>query len=324
MASKMSAARDANSRRITISMAEQGQYQKPSKCEFCDASVGFVNAFTRQVGEDIVAVEPFFRLDRGHKHTATCRYNVHGQITVIAKESESDIVAALQGNRYELRLLAVKRAVEQLRELAKNKKDQDSETATGTTKKIYLKAEKQLGAYINSAQRVLKVRAACEEYSEIEDVLQLVFDGMRLPWSDFYFEDKDYFRCFSQVTQAAVQVPIAINGTVKKNDIAKGRNGQFAVIDLVYPYRKTDRTDVLDTARFSIWSPNLNAFKAYKKGEEILAFGLWESRGIKESTNKKMNSPIKVFRNHTLRLWLVTKSQLCVVETERPDAPQTP
>lgn len=310
----MPAARDANNTRITISMAEEGQYEKSLKCEFCDAPVGFVNAFTRNVGEDIVAVEPFFRLHNGHKHGSTCRYNVHGQITVIAKESEGDIFAALQGNRYELRLLAVKRAVEQLRELARKKKDPDSDTAAGTTDKIYIEAEKRLGAYINSAQRVLKVRAACEDHSEIEDVLQLVFDGVRLSWKDFYFEDKDYFRCFSQVIRATVQVPIAINGTVKKNGIAKGRTGQFAVLNLIGPYRKTDRNDMLDAACFSIWSPDVYAFKSYREGQEILAFGLWESRGINESANRKADSPIKVFRNHELRLWPVTKSQLCQVK----------
>jgi hypothetical protein len=311
MASKMSAARDANNARITIGLAEQGQCQKPLKCEYCKATVNFVNAFTRNVGEDIIAVEPYFRLEKGHKHGENCRYNVHGQIDVIVRESEGDIFTALQNNRFELRLLAVKRAVEQLRELAKKKNNVGGESGTGAPDQIYLEAESRLGAYVNSAQRVLKVRAACEEHAEIEDVLQLVFDGVRLPWCDFYFEDKDYFRCFTQVTHSTVQVPIAINGTIKKNDIVKGPSGPYAVVDLVGPFRETDKADVRDAANFSIWSPDLNAFKSYKQGDEILAFGLWESKGIKESPNKKTESPIKIFRNHQLRLWPVTKSQLC-------------
>ncbi|HEX5487091.1 MAG TPA: hypothetical protein VFX23_13970 [Limnobacter sp.] len=315
MASKMPAARDANNNRITISMAEQRQYQKPLICEFCDTSVGFVNAFTRNVGEDIVAIDPYFRLSKEHKHSATCRYNVQGQVTVIAQESEGDIFAALQGNRYELRLLAVKRAVEQLREIANKKRNPDSEANTGANEKIYVEAEKRLGAYVNSALRVLKVRAACIEHAEIEDVLQLVFDGVRLPWCDFYFEDDEYFRCFSQVNQATIRVPIAINGTVKNISIVRRQTGNLSVMDLVRPYRKTDQAAVLDAACFSIWSPDPNAFQTYKKEEKILAFGLWESRGVKESTNKKAGSPIKTFRNHELRLWPVTKSQLCAVKS---------
>ncbi len=295
----MPAAHDANITRITIGMAEHQQYQKPLHCEFCEASVLFVNAFTRQVGDDIVAVEPFFRLQNGHKHNPTCRYNVHDQITIIAKESEGDIFAALQGNRYELRLLAVNKALEHLRDQARQKNSADFATVAGASEKIYIDAEKRLGAYINSAQRVLKVRAACLDNSEIEDVLQLVFDGVRLPWSDFYFEDDHYFRCFSQVCQATVQVPIAVNGTVKANVIVNGQTRQFAVLDLARPYRKTEQVDVLDAACFSVWSPDMNAFKAFKVGEEVLAFGLWESRGIKESANKKSGTPIKFFRNQS-------------------------
>ena len=158
------------------------------------------------------------------------------------------------------------------------------------------------------------MRAACFEHSEIEDVLQLVFDGVHLPWSDFYFEDDDYFRCFSQVSQATVQVPIAVKGAVKANNIVNGRTGKFAVLNLARPSRKTDQADILDTASFSIWSPDLNAFQSYEVGQNVLAFGLWESGGIKESANKKVDSPIKIFRNHELRLWPVTKSQLCVVK----------
>lgn len=313
MASKMSAARDANNARITISMAEQQHYNNLC-CEFCEATILFVNSFTRQVGEDIVAVEPFFRLHGGHKHSETCQYNVLSQISVIAKESDSDVIAAIEGNRYELRLLAVKKAIEQLQELAKKKKNPDSEIS-GIPEKVYIEAEKRLGAYINSAKRVLKVRAVCLEHPEIENVLQLVFDGVRLPWSDFYFEDADYFKCFSQVSQSTVQVPVAIKGMVKKNHVIKVHGEQFAVLDMISPYRNTGRADVKDAACFSIWSPDLDAFNAYKEGKAFLAFGLWKSHGIKERANNKPNALIKIFRNHELRLWPVTNSQLCAIKS---------
>ncbi len=210
----------------------------------------------------------------------------------------------------------MKKTIEQLCAIAK--KNAHSEVVLGTTEKTYVKQE-QLGAYINSAQRVLKVRAACEDHYEIEDVLHLVFEGVRLSWCDFYFDYKDYFRCFSQVTQATVKVPVAIKGAVKANKLVKTRNGEFAVIDLVRPSRKTDRDGILDLACFSIWSPDLSAFESFKEGGEILAFGIWESHSVKESPNKKADSPIKVFRNHDLRLWPVTKSQLCVVKVGKSE-----
>jgi hypothetical protein len=306
MASKMPAALDANNIRITLSMAEREEYQKPLKCEFCNATVEFVNGYSRIVGDSRVAVDPFFRRGKDYKHSESCQYNVYGQIAVIARQSEGDIFAALQDNRFELRLLAVTRAIEQLRELAMKKQGSCSKVSSETTEKNYVEAEQRLGAYINSAQRVLKVRNTCEEHSEIEDVLHLVFDGVRLPWRDFYFEDADYFRCFSQVHKATVQVPIAIKGIVKETTVVK----KYAVINLVPPYRPTKQAEIRDAACFSIWSPDLSAFESYEPGGEILVFGIWESRGIKESPNRKNDSPIKVFRNHELCLWPVTKSQI--------------
>lgn len=310
MASKMPAARDVSNSLVTISMAEEQHYVN-LRCEFCDAAVRFVHAFTRQLGDEIVDVEPYFGLNKGQKHTQLCRYNVLNQISIIARESEHDVIAAIEGNRYELRLLAVKKAIEQLQELAEKKKNPTSDI--GTTEKVYVEAERRLGAYINSAKRVLKVRAACLAHPEIEDILQLVFDGVRLPWSDFYFEDTDYFRCYSQVSSATVQVPIAIRGAVKLNHVVPAHGEKFAVLDLMVPYRKTDRDDVSDAASFSIWSPDLDAFKAYKKGMGVLAFGLWKDHGIKERNNKQEDSPIRIFRYHELRLWPVIKSQLCVI-----------
>ena len=311
MASIMSAAHDANDTLITLSMAEQRHYDH-LHCESCDATLRFVHAFTRQVGDDIVAVEPYFGLNKGQKHNQSCRYNVLRQISIIARESEHDVIAAIEGNRYELRLLAVKKAIDELQELAKKKKDPRSEFV-GTTEKLYVEAEKHLGAYINSAKRVLKVRAACLAHPEIEDVLHLVFDGVRLPWGDFYFEDTDYFKCFSQVSNATVQIPIAIKGVVKLNHIVPVHGEKFAVLDLIIPYRSTNRVDIKDAACFSIWSADLDAFKKYKNGKEVLAFGLWKSLGIEEYENKKTNAQTKIFRNHKLRLWLVTNSQLCTI-----------
>jgi hypothetical protein len=116
MASKMPAARDAGNVLIGIPAAQQNKYIKPLRCEFCEAHVSFVNGFTRTLGEDVVVVDPFFRLIKGQLHSDSCTYNVRGQVSIIARESDGDILAAIHGNQYELRLLAIKQTLEQLRE----------------------------------------------------------------------------------------------------------------------------------------------------------------------------------------------------------------
>lgn len=85
MASKMSAAIDSNKRKISISMAESSDYKLPLECEFCEANVSFVNGFTREVGDNIIAVSPYFRLKTGNNHGSECKYNVEGQVKVIVR-----------------------------------------------------------------------------------------------------------------------------------------------------------------------------------------------------------------------------------------------
>jgi hypothetical protein len=323
MALKMPAARDENGLRITVGMAEQGKYSNLLKCEFCDVPVVFVRTFTRQDGDNVTVVEQHFRRKQKQEHSETCRYNVPGQVKIIARESESGLFAAIQGNRYELRLLAVKQALEKLRELDQKKRDSHSDVIQGTVEKAYVEAEKRLGSYINSAQRVLKLRASCEDNSDIEDALHLVFDGVYLSWNNFYFEHEDYFRCFSQVSRSTVNVPIAVKGVIKSKKVVNTRTGKASVINLVERNRKTNRADILDVICLSIWSYDLNAFESYEEGREILTFGIWGSRssGFRESSSMKKDSPIKTFHNYELSLWPTIRSQLCAVGKGRIKLP---
>ena len=263
MASKMPTAKDSYNRRITISLAENSDYLSPLECEFCEAKVSFVNGFTREVGDKIVSVSPFFRLKSGSFHDSECNYNIEGQVKIIVRNSDGSILTKTDSGKYELRLLAVKGAIQELKDLAMKKKSGGAERKTESTEKEYLKSEKRLGSYINSALRVLKVRSICEESTEIENLLELVFDGTRLPWRDFYYEDKDFFRCYSNVRKATTAVPVAIVGVIKSIKTVNGKSDRFSVINMAGPYRKTNDKDVWDVANVSIWTPDLELFDKY-------------------------------------------------------------
>ena len=77
--------------------------------------------------------------------------------------------------------------------------------------------------------------------------------------------------------------------------------------------RKTDKKDTLDSVNVSIWSPGIELFESYEVDDVLLAFGIFDARGVSEKSNKSSASSVKKFRNHDLRLWPVSKSQLCKV-----------
>jgi hypothetical protein len=314
MASKMSAAIDINKRKVTISMAEKSDYELPLECEFCGAKVSFVNSFTREVGDNIITVSPFFRLKTRYNHDSGCKYNIQSQVEIIARESEAGVFFQTESGKFELRLLAVKKDIRELQALAKKNKKGDSDTQDKIKEKEYIKSSKKLGSYINSALRALKVRSICEENADIEKILELFFDGIRLPWKDFYYEDKDFFRCYSNIRKATVTFPVAITGVIKSIRTLDGKNGRFSVINLAGPYRKTDKDDTLDAVNVSIWSSDTGLFESYKINDSLLAFGIWDAKVVSEKSKKSSTQSVKKFRNHDLMLWPISKSQLCKVK----------
>lgn len=229
------------------------------------------------------------------------------------EESDGNVLTQTESGKFELRLLAVKKAIQELQDLAKNKKKGGSDDQNETKEKEYIKSGKKLGSYINSALRVLKVRSLCEENTDIENLLELVFDGVRLPWKDFYYEDIDFFRCYSNIRKATVTVPVAIVGVVKSIRAIDGKSGKFSVINLAGPYRKTDDKDTLDSVNVSIWSPDIELFESYKVDDVLLAFGIFDAIAVSEKSNNSSTSSVKTFRNHDLRLWPISKSQLCKI-----------
>ena len=308
MASKMPAARDLHGQMISIAQAEACQYQKPLHCLYCDAEVVLVHGHARQVGETTVKVQSFFRLNVGHEHAPECRFNTVGQIEIIARASDGNLIAALENNRYELRLLSLRNVLDELRKLSPHQINALDDVGGSPKEKIYVAAETKLGAYINSAKRVLQVRAACESHVEIEKALTLVFDGVRVPWRDFYFDDMDYFRCYQQHRMATVEIPLAIQGIVLS--IVPVKNS-YSVMNLVKPFRESNSSNARDVVQVSIWSKDPNAFADYQEGQAVVAFGMWTSFPPVEKLNSRADATIKKFINHDLRLWPILRSQVC-------------
>lgn len=314
MSVMMSLAVDASGKEITIAIAQQGVFAKPLKCKYCTAPVSFVDAQTKQVGEDPVIVRPYFRRKNKQLHDDGCRFNVVGQLTVIVRESDPSVVDLFKrqsAKHFEMRLLAVKKAFDQLAQLTLEKKSADTHASIGAVERSYVAAEEKLGAYINSAVRVLTVRFALEKSQELEEALHLVFDGMRIRWNEFYFEREDYSAMYSKATRATQAYPMAAHGEVTEIKCVPIKNGESRVVlNLKKLVRATDDPKIWDSVQLSIWSSDPNFFNTYHIGDLILAFGLWRASPTALKDNKSPDSRVKQFRNHNISLSPIARSQL--------------
>lgn len=313
MAAKMQTAIDANGRTITVKDCENGEPATPLKCEHCSAPIHFVKGHTRQLGDEPSVVPPFFRLNAKQQHQAHCPFDVVGQVTTIVRESDPSIdglFRKISARGFEMRLLAVKASFDAVTQLARVSTPQGQAPAGTAPDRQFIAAEKTLGAYINSAMRVLKVRAALEHDAEIEDALHLVFDNMRIPWDEFYFERQDYFAMHHRVSKATHAYPMAALGEIKTIKQVTTPKGTFSVLDLKSLTRPTEDPQIRDSVQISIWSNDLKCFSKYEKDQQILAFGLWKTQPSALSAAKEKAGPVRQFRNHKLSLWPVTRSQL--------------
>ena len=321
MSSYMRKARTANGQEITTKMVEHARLTDPNAfrtgliCAYCVTPVEFVTGHTRQLGDGIATIESGFRRQKNCHHSEDCQFNLHGQITIIARSSEHDFIRAIKAGRYVLRLLAP------------NSPELDDAKATGAADstrtqstldpsakdKIYVQAGTRLSAYINSAVAALKVRAQCDDNAEIQKLLRLTYKGRRVPWTDFYFEYDDYFRCFDLVEERSREqerIPIAVRGAVREVKPVTSESGVTrTVLELVQVWRDSDDAGVTDAACFSIWSEDLQAFEHYSTGQEILAFGWWRAEDKKNGR----------FHNYNLVLWPKLGSQVCAFS----DSPET-
>lgn len=139
-----------------------------------------------------------------------CDYGVDKEIEKIAKSSE-DLIQSIQHDKYRLRLIMIREA---LAGNAGKPRQGDGERRPGGHR--YTSNPGLLPAYVNSANRALKLRALCASNEEMEQHLELVFEGDLTVSSDqFYVEQERHRHSYHGVSQNTLQHPIATKGRIK-------------------------------------------------------------------------------------------------------------
>ncbi|HJW53984.1 MAG TPA: hypothetical protein VJ577_01800 [Burkholderiaceae bacterium] len=176
----------------------KGKGKEPLRCVHCPVQITHQSAHTRERDDKPVLVPAYFRLLPGGRHADGCKHAVSDEIKAIASESK-DLFESVRDGQYRLRLVMIRDA---LTGLSKKPSNGSNGNQDGRTSKTYERSRSKLPAYINSAKRVLQLRALCDADDEIAAHLELVFEGNTIvPWSQFYFETERYLEAFHNVTR---------------------------------------------------------------------------------------------------------------------------
>lgn len=193
MGIKMKFAKDQNGREWDAETYHRGMGAEPLMCTHCDVAVTHNPSYTREMYDKSVLVPGYFRLLPKGAHASNCRFGVDQEVDKIAMESEG-LIESIQRDKYRMRLVMIKEALEG-NSPAKNPDSDGSRAKTGRT---YVRNPGLLPAYINSANRALKLRALCASNQDIEQHLELIFEGnVKVSWDQFYLRNGTAHGSFS-------------------------------------------------------------------------------------------------------------------------------
>jgi len=309
MGIKMDHAFDQNGDRWEADTYTKGTGAEPLQCK-CGTPVAHNPPYTREMYDKSVFVQGYFRLYPKGAHAANCRFGVDEEINDIASTSE-DLIESIQHNRYRMRLVMIKEALE-----TGGRNFADDGGTRATAGRTYTHNPNLLPAYINSAKRALKLRALCDNDQDIEQHLELVFEGnVKVAWNQFYFETERHAEAYYAVSHNTVQHPIAIQGAVSSVRTEIRGDKSKNVINLQMNKFRVDPEDSENGVglEVSIWAKDPAWLKGIEKDDEIVVLGMW-----KPSSTAPEKSPregrFKTLTKRRLTLNLVLKAQVSKID----------
>ncbi|MCE0780159.1 MULTISPECIES: hypothetical protein [Pseudomonas] len=312
MGIKMNTANDQNGAEWCADTYQKGMGAEPLECSHCGTAVTFNMPHTREMYDKPVLVPGYFRLLPKGAHAANCPFGVDDEVNKLAKSSEG-LIESIQQDKYRMRLVMIKEALE-----GGTPKKPEPDGTRAQTGRTYTSNPGLLPAYINSASRALKLRAMCESNRDIEQHLELIFEGnVKVSWDQFYFDPARHMEAYHAISQNITQHPIALEGQVKsirteiKGDAAKN------VMNLQMNPFRMDANDANNGIglEVSIWSPQASWFRGINPGDKVVVLGMW-----KINPGSALPAPIQGGRFMTLtkrrlNLNLILKAQITKVES---------
>ncbi len=310
----MAKAKDSAGQPWDAATYSKGKGNEPLKCFGCSVGVTHVNAHEKKLHEKAVVVPAFFRLMPGVLHLENCGFQVETKIKVVADESEG-LIESIKKGRYRLRLASLK-------DEFSNGGDEGGEASKVKGKRAvtttYQKSGSKLPAYLNSAKKVLVLRALCESDEDIEKHLELVFEGnVTIPWSKFYFESDRYLEAYQLIQSSTVQYPIAIHGTV--GSVKRDIQTKFGVKHILKLERPRTTPDIDDPGNrigvdVTVWSKAADWVGKFEVDDEVVILGLWKvTPGKKEPASDPQKYRCTTFQTHQLNMTLRLSVQVARV-----------
>ncbi|WP_321893897.1 hypothetical protein [Paraburkholderia tropica] len=307
----MLSARDAAGNEITTERRALGEGVEPFSCIGCGNGVSFVAAFPRELDGKPHTVKAFFRLRPKTEHKENCVYLVDKKVAVLASKSVG-LVESLKNGQYRFRLVTIDREPDDKVHTAPAPKIKPGGKEGRPSPQFEPSKSRRLAAYLSTAKRVARLRAACESDESIKDHLQLVFSNEVVSWNDFYYESERFLAAFAWVGNVANSFPIALQGRVRNVVTRSTAKGVFHVLNLksVKAIPLSSDPTIGESGEASVWSRQAEWLNRFQEDDEVLAFGHWKQARQKPVRLPTSVASFKGFLNREISMWLVFSTQI--------------
>lgn len=161
---------------------------------------------------------------RRQEHNESCKYHAVGQMTILARLSDDDVLSGLDKKNFVFRLTMV-------HDELTGKKDKDKtpqSTSVSPTSKKY-GGKGRLSSYLGTMKKIIELRnLLAEDKKDLTSIVEIDFRGSKIPWDNFYYEPERYLKAYRylQKQKWADRHPICIEGIV---DSIRPKGKEYAI-----------------------------------------------------------------------------------------------
>ncbi|WP_339266500.1 hypothetical protein [Paenibacillus sp. FSL R5-0470] len=253
------------------------------KTEKCRVPVIFVDAHKKKYADKTVVVNPYFRLESNEKsHHIDCKYNTKGQVEVIARESDDNILKAIEEGKYNFRLNIIDEALKTLN--SSNKDELENEDPSLNLKRpsrVYVNQGK-LDSYFSTMQRIMQLRSLTETHDELREIILLQYGKQEIKWSQFYYVSDSLSKCYTYIKRNDVTHPICIEGVLKEIELPSEKF-KYHVVKLRSPWVEPDKDGIITLLTVELIINNNNVLEYIQSNANFKNVAVYSKFRVSES-----------------------------------------
>lgn len=315
MGVKIKAVRDKTTQKIVTATDCENGYQGEYICKTpsCNADMSFVRTYEQRRHNKTIVVPSFFKLKPFEQHDYnSCAFNTQGAVEIIARESDSDVLKALNNKKFEFSLQVLHKEKHQL---PVDKKDTNIHHKTGSDdRKTKTYTNKGTApSYIKALKQILTLRAQLEDNEELANIVTLKYQGQAIKWAQFYFEVDDYFEAYRISGSKRTAHPMCFHGVVSRVFSATP-SFPYTKFKLHSPYSKMLNAVTEIPSVEIIIAEQLIGTDEIQIGAEILVYGLVKvSEGLWIPPEEKSKQDPKKINFLNMQIWVNHKEQIAIL-----------